>query len=386
MSDKSTATTDPRQKLEQLEKELDSLATSLSRSSKFTMFITIVLLVVIGGYFIYGYSQFSALLQPEPLVDAAAGLLDDNIGPTRETLEQEIIRNAPFWAEQLSEQAIAAMPQLTDQAETYVIGQSQAVLDQMEVASMDQFRRVISEHRAEFKSLAEELKQSEDPSPEVLAEIQKAMEKELGGSMKRDAQELLTALNNLNDKLARFTASKGGSLSYDEQLERQAMMLVRYMQTEQGDHAVPVPTTAPFQGLVDRLTPKEEESESTDEDSEEADDEKKAAVGGMTVKKPAGVAVVAPSQGATESAQAMRDVAAEATRLRDELLSAVKAADAASGEARSAATTARDQTAAAEEATEELRAVIKQARAALEKVEAAKKDAKPADGGTPEES
>ena len=376
-----TSVADQNKKLQELEKELASLSKSLSRGATLTTLLTVVLLVVVGGYFVYGYTQFSALLEPKQIVDAVGGTLDDNIRPTRQTLQQEIIRVAPFWAESLSDQIVANLPRLTDQAEGYLLTQSKTALDRMEVASVDQFRRVVLEHRADFQKLAKELKNSEKPSEEEIAVIKDALQKEFGGGMKKDAEELLTSLKTLNDKLDRF--SQGGSFSYDESIERQAMMLVRYMQTDQRLPELAIPS-APLQGLVDRLAADDESAEdkgSDDEsDKKQSDADAKKKVGSSEPTETPN-AVVASVHGSNKPVAAepnavaaeMLAVAKEAQALKKELLEAVQSADKATGEAREAADSAKTETAAAQAATAELREAIKLARESLDRLKSAQK-------------
>ncbi len=239
--------------LQKVEKQLENLGKQLQRSARLTLIGTVLLLVGVGGYMIYGYVQFSELLEPKRMVDAAAGLVDQNIGPARETVEQEIAQSAPGWAEQLSEQAVNALPELREQAEQHILTQSKTALENMETMSADQFRRAITEHREEFAQLVKALKEGDgDVSEEIMAGVQDAMEAEVGSGVRKDSQELLAALSTLNKRLSRLQSGK--RLSYDEKLERQALMLVRYIQTEEVDlPEVPQPKT-PFIGLVNRIS------------------------------------------------------------------------------------------------------------------------------------
>jgi len=258
--------------LQKVEKQLENLGKSLQRSAKLTLIVTILLLVGVGGYMIYGYIQFSELLEPKRMVDAAAGLVDQNIGPARETVEQEIAQSAPGWAEQLSEQAVNALPDLREQAEQHILTQSKTALDNMETMSADQFRRAITEHRDEFAKLVKALNEGDgDVSDEIMAGVQDAMEAEVGSGVRKDSQEMLAALSTLNQRLARLQA--GTRLSYDEKLERQALMLVRYIQTEEVDLPKVSQPRTPFIGLVNRISETLEEPEEGAEPSEGAEPE-----------------------------------------------------------------------------------------------------------------
>lgn len=375
MSDQKTPDTHLRERLAAVEKELDGLARSLHRGSRVTLLLAVLLLAVVSGYFIYGYSQISAVLQPQEIVGAAATLLDDNVRVARQTLQDEIVRSAPFWAEQLSQQALAAMPGLREKMQGYVLTQSSVALDQIEFTSQEQFQRALSQHRDEFAALAAELKDNEIASDAILDGVRKALEQEVGVEMQRDAGELLSAVRTANERLLKLASGQG--LSMDQKLERDALMLAKRIQKQEPLPEVPV-SGAPLQGLVDRIKAEAiQREEAADKDGNAA-----AAANGeksrVLASLPQGPTSADESQ---QSADDMAAVASEAKQLRDELMAAIAAADAAAARARSAGNDAKKETDAATAATAELRQAIEAAREALQKVRAAGEDANKASDG-----
>lgn len=228
-----TASTSSDVRLTQVEATLNALELKLKREARLTLIVAMIVLALLTGYFWYGYQQFNALLQPQELVNVAASLLDENIQPAREGIQAEIEKQAPLLAQNLSTQALDAIPNLKESLEEYIVTQSKQAVDQAIGDSTGRFDGILEQHRPEIQSLIAEMKDNDKASDEVLSALETAINEEIGQDMQANAGEVLDTLNLLTYRVERLAAGRG--LNEEEQLERQALMIIRRLQLEQAD-------------------------------------------------------------------------------------------------------------------------------------------------------
>src|SRR5215469_4901288 len=92
------------ERIEHLERQLASQRRHLARRTRFTAFVALLLLIVLGGYFYFGYKNFDEVTRPEMIVQVAETFVDSNLPELRKSLQAEIVRSAPGWAEQFSKE------------------------------------------------------------------------------------------------------------------------------------------------------------------------------------------------------------------------------------------------------------------------------------------
>lgn len=216
------------QSLESLAKELAVQESKLRNSSRVTMVIGVVAIVLAGGYFFYAHAKFRELLEPNTLVSAAEGLLDDGLPKAREALQQEIIRSSPQWAAQLSRQAMQAVPTVRTKFEGYVLDGTDSLLEQTEALTEQQFRAVLKDNHELFEENFRELANNEQLSEESLASLEKALDSRLQSDLRSQADALLASIRQLNQRLKRL--KEGGDLAEEEQSERRVLMMTRRLQ------------------------------------------------------------------------------------------------------------------------------------------------------------
>src|SRR5262245_31927425 len=110
-----------REKLDRLQRELTSLKGRINRSTTLTVVVVAAGLILLGGYLIYGYVEIAAATQPNAVVDAATGLVDESLPEARKALRQEITKSAPAWAAGLSKEARDQMPALRKKLEQLTV-------------------------------------------------------------------------------------------------------------------------------------------------------------------------------------------------------------------------------------------------------------------------
>ncbi len=366
-------------RLASVEKELNTLERRLKREARMSTFVTVVVLALLSFYFAYGYREFSKIIQPQEIVSLGAALVDDNVSVVREAIQDEVSGSAPVWAEQLSNQAIEAVPLAREQLEEFAVAQAKASIEEYVSISEDEFRRVLKENHNEFQGLVNELSSEREATDEVVAALEEVLNKELGGDMQIAAEDVLETLELAHEKLVRLGI--GEDLSRDERKERQVMMLFRRLQIDEGSEmtnvgdlpalsifttpltelglsapeddsatAPVVRTTEPAKATLPPAKPETVQPEPGSESPEAAD----AAGAGPDATE----AAAKRSREADESAQNVAALQAEAA----------KAAQAATELARTATEEAREATTEARKVRDELRAAEKDARAAIKEL------------------
>ena len=111
------------QKLTEIESTVAALRRRLVREVTLTAIVGVIGLVAVCAYSIYGYSEINQLLQPQMLVTYAASMAEEKLPELRTNLEDEVKKNAPVWAEEMSRQAIASIPDVRAQLEDHILSQ-----------------------------------------------------------------------------------------------------------------------------------------------------------------------------------------------------------------------------------------------------------------------
>lgn len=218
------------ERIEAAHRELRALRRRFRRGSWITLIVTLALLFLVAGYFMYGYLEISAFKDPDLLVSWVGNTLDQQIPEVRRRLEEEVKRNAATWAEQASEQAVALMPPLRQQLEDYACAQTDVLIDQLNVMGEKEFRRILDENRSTVEQALKDLEADEAISEEAIALLEAAMEKELQLGMQDQAQVVFTLLWDLNQNMKNLKA--GENLTPEQENERRVVMLARRLQVE----------------------------------------------------------------------------------------------------------------------------------------------------------
>ena len=216
--------------------DLEQLQRKLNRGNTITAIVAILLLSLMAGYFYYGYREITVLLEPETLVAVGVTMVDDQVSQVRKMVKGEVDKNAPVWAEQLSNQVVETMPKLRESLEEYVLSQTAGAVDQLAGVTATEMRKFLLEEREAIDSLLQELSSSDAASEETLATLETAMDNALQASTKEQADTVLGTLGGLREKVRKL--AKGTGLNDEEALEREALMIVRRLHAEQGSDSI----------------------------------------------------------------------------------------------------------------------------------------------------
>jgi hypothetical protein len=230
MAKKTAKTQSANEQLETARRELRKLRRWIRFGSWLTTIVALLLLGLVAWYFTYGYLEISALKDPEMLVSLVGQTIDQSIPQLRQRLEQEVDNNAKAWAQQASEQALAAAPTLRENLEDYICKGTDLLIDELEVVGEQEFRRVLAENRATLEKALEELEDEDEISDGTVLLLEEAMEKELQLSMQDQAQAVFAIVSDLNASMK--TLAKGEDLNEVQQCERRVLMLARRLQLE----------------------------------------------------------------------------------------------------------------------------------------------------------
>jgi hypothetical protein len=210
---------------------LASQASQIRRGALLTLLVGLLVLGLLGAYFYYGYNQFSEFTEPERIAAAVQTLVDDNIPTMRKSAETEIVKSAPVLAEKLSVQLREYIPTARGKLEDYIVAQMKDTLAQGSTHTSERIAGFLRANRDKLRAGAKELATSPALAESSINDLETALEKEIGTDIKVEANELMVALNSLNDKLHKL--SKPNDLNKTEFLERRLFQIARRLQMEQ---------------------------------------------------------------------------------------------------------------------------------------------------------
>jgi hypothetical protein len=257
----------PDDRLNRLERQIAALHTQLSRRSRITGCVALVLLIVLAGYFYFGYKNFDEVTRPEMVVQVAETFVDTNLPELRKSLQAEIIRSAPGWAEQLSLELQASMPQARAQLEDYIIDQMDTVLHETNALSQEQFRSFLRENRPALERGFKDLAQSPTMAEETMKQVIDGLDKQLSPQMQLESSDLFETVSMMKKKLDRLKSAQ--NLTNEQQLERRVLMVTRRLQLETVEPGT-LRGQAAAQSKPAVVATTEEASESADEPSRDA--------------------------------------------------------------------------------------------------------------------
>ncbi len=213
---------------------------AIHRSSRTTATIGLIALVVLGGYFFYGYKMIAEVLEPKMLVRSATGLIEQQLPVASNSLIAQINNSAPTWAEKVSVEAQGSIPKLRLTLEDYVLTETDKLANQVTTLTEDKFRKAMHDNHDVIEKGFQELATSDKLSEESLKVLVTSLEQELKSDMQAQAEAVLETLRFLSARIQRLSA--GRNLDEEERCERRIAMLSRRLKLMEAD---PRPITMP---------------------------------------------------------------------------------------------------------------------------------------------
>lgn len=220
-------------RVDQLTQQIGKHEAAMNRSASTMGIVGIIALVLLSGYFFYGYKMISELLEPKTLIPLGAQMLRDRLPEARNATVQLVSDSAPKWADDLSVQAQNSIPKLRTKLEEYVIEQTDKLLGEVTTVTEAQFRKTIQENHDLLDKGFKELATSDKLSEESLKAIEAALEQQLQADMKAQSELVLETLRHLRSRAQRLLA--GNELDEEERIERRVLMLSRRLQLMEAD-------------------------------------------------------------------------------------------------------------------------------------------------------
>ena len=222
-----------QQKLNKLQEELNS-------SNRLTLTVGTLMLIVLAGYFAYGYREIKHLVEPETLVPFGAQILQERLPDARHALVQQVSNSAPQWAEQVSQRLRDELPHIREKLQDYFLLQSEDMLKQVTTISEDHLRKALQENKDILDTHIRELAQNEQLSDAAAEALVTALEGELKQDLKEQSETVLLSVESLDARVQRL--AQGHNLDEEEAIERRILMLARRLQLMEAD---PSPIAAP---------------------------------------------------------------------------------------------------------------------------------------------
>jgi hypothetical protein len=222
-----------QQKLNTLQAELDS-------SNRLTLAVGTLMLLVLAGYFAYGYREIKKLVEPDTLVPYGAQMLQERIPEARHAIVQQVSTSAPVWAEQVSTRVRDELPRIREKLQDYFLKQSEDMLKQVSTISEEHMRKALTENKDVLDTHIRELAQNEQLSDAAAEALVTALEGELKQDLKGQSEIVLDSIQTLDARVQRLAT--GLNLDEEEAVERRILMLARRLQLMEAD---PTPIAAP---------------------------------------------------------------------------------------------------------------------------------------------
>lgn len=220
-------------RINKLTQQISAQESAIQRSSSTVAIVAVIALVLVGGYFWYGYEMIASLIEPKTLVPYAAGMLQQNLPAARQSIVQQINDSAPAWAQQLSVKARETVPELRNKLEEYVLNETEKMLGHATGITEEKFRKVMHENHDVLERGFKELADHEKLSDECLNVLVSSMEQELQTDLKDQAEMMLETLRHLSTRVQRVASGK--NLNDEERCERRIAMLARRLQMMEAD-------------------------------------------------------------------------------------------------------------------------------------------------------
>jgi hypothetical protein len=221
----------PKVRLENAQRELATLRARLDRSSRLTLIIGTLILIVLAAYFYYGSKLWAEITEPESLVTLAEDSIDRHLPKARESLQKEIIASAPSWAVGLSKQLVDSIPDARKKLEKLAIKQLDSSLQEASLATESEFRKVIKKNRPVLDEKFKELIKSPKLADQSMAQLVAVLEEDLETDLRDDAAQLFKTLKTFNENWRSLMPPV--DLTEEGRLERRMWTLARRLFLEQ---------------------------------------------------------------------------------------------------------------------------------------------------------
>ena len=206
-------------------RELRSMRFRFRLGAWITLIVGGLLLLLVVGYFSYGYSEISSFRDPELIVSLVGDMADQQIPALKKMAEDQVNQNAAVWAEQASQQVLAQVEPLRKQIESMALQQADEAIAKIDVVGEKKFREMLEQNRETVQNAINQLKNDEEISEGAVIALKEAVEKEFQIDADSQVDALVTLVSDVNANMDKLAA--GENLTREQRAERRVLMLAR---------------------------------------------------------------------------------------------------------------------------------------------------------------
>jgi hypothetical protein len=195
------------ERIDHLVKELAGKRRMTSLGTNLSLVVGLISIALLCVYFGYGYFMLDELTQPETVVGSAKAYLEDNSPRAMEIASAEVRNSAPVWANQASQELIASMPTVREQAEVALMSYIDEQLAETQKLTSEGFEDMMDKHQADFADAINMMVAGGDSSA-FTEKVMPMIEEAYAPEMKESVLNTLGILQEINRRMAKLAAGK----------------------------------------------------------------------------------------------------------------------------------------------------------------------------------
>lgn len=202
-----TNTSHLEERIDHLVKELAGKRRVTSLGTNLSLLVGLISIALLCVYFGYGYFMLDELTRPETVVGSAKAYLEDNSPRAMEIAATEVRNSAPVWASQASQELIASMPTVREQAEVALLSYIDEQLAETQKLTSEGFEDMMDKHQADFAD-AINMMVAEGDSSGFSEKVMPLIEEAYAPEMKESVLNTLGILQEINRRMEKLAAGK----------------------------------------------------------------------------------------------------------------------------------------------------------------------------------
>ena len=206
------------------------LERAVKQTTRWTTALLVLFVVLVAGTLAYAGWKARRLTDPDALAEEAENYIQANYPQWKDEVRKELVAQAPVLAERITHGTVTSAPRVRRQVEQYLDERVAASLARGTALSERQFREFLRQEKPRIQEGFAEARQAPREAEQVTAELEKSVDRRLGGDIRAQARRVLESLRQLDDKLAALGAAK--DLSESERLERRIVRILRAYQDQ----------------------------------------------------------------------------------------------------------------------------------------------------------
>ena len=221
-----TNTSHVEERIDHLVKELAGKRRITSLGTNLSLLVGLISIALLCVYFGYGYFMLDELTKPETVVGSAKAYLEDNSPQAMEIAAAEVRNSAPIWANQASQEFIASMPTVREQAEVALMSYIDEQLAETQKLTSEGFENMMDRHQADFADAINMMVAGGD-SAVFTEKVMPLIEEAYAPEMKESVLNTLGILQEINRRMEKLATGK--DLNEIELQQRKILGLTRLL-------------------------------------------------------------------------------------------------------------------------------------------------------------